>query len=394
MKIAIFSTGDLSDFKGVMNYVHEKSIRFRNVNNTELKSDLFFLVTKYIGVLGLIKRLKGERTQYKDGDKLDINGLTYNIVVQERDIFDILASVICGRFISSNNIKKIGKIFENYDIISAHQLTCQYIACKIKKNTGKPFIATWHGSDINVSPRKSKRNYEVTKLVMESAEQNYFVSKALMVASDYISKGARKNHIYTGPSSIFYKYSEKERLRLRRENNVEGATVITFSGNLIDIKNVLVLPGVFKRLNEKLHDYKLAFWIIGNGYLGDELKKRLIETGVNFKMFGKIEASKMPDYMNCTDILILPSLNEGFPLSILEARACGSHVVASKVGGLPESAGEKNCFQLGADFEESISNRMAEIILMDEDIDPLPEEYSWESAINKEVAEINEILNK
>ena len=50
MKIAIFSTGNLSDFKGVMNYVHEKVLRFQQINDESVKTDLFFLTTKYTGL--------------------------------------------------------------------------------------------------------------------------------------------------------------------------------------------------------------------------------------------------------------------------------------------------------------------------------------------------------
>lgn len=67
----------------------------------------------------------------------------------------------------------------------------------------------------------------------------------------------------------------------------------------------------------------------------------------------------MPLLLNCVDILILPSKNEGLPLIVVEAIKSGANVVASDVGGIREVIGVDKVVILGDDFVHRFSKRVA-----------------------------------
>ena len=51
---------------------------------------------------------------------------------------------------------------------------------------------------------------------------------------------------------------------------------------------------------------------------------------------GNLTPDKLVKFYNSADLLCLPSFSEGFPNVIIESLMCGTPVVASSVGGIPE----------------------------------------------------------
>jgi glycosyltransferase involved in cell wall biosynthesis len=110
---------------------------------------------------------------------------------------------------------------------------------------------------------------------------------------------------------------------------------IVFVGRLVELKGVSFL---LKAANSILKDGVSAqFVVAGDG----PLKQRLVEEArvlgisehVHFIGFRK----DIPEILSITDILVVPSLWEGLPLTVLEAMFAGKAIVATKVGGIPEA---------------------------------------------------------
>ena len=168
---------------------------------------------------------------------------------------------------------------------------------------------------------------------------------------------------------------------------------IFFAGRLSIQKGVKYL---LKAIPIVVNDYEnVHFFILGNGSLEYKLKKLADDLNINsyVTFLDMIPLNKMPDYYSSTDIFCLPSIHEGFPLTIAEALSSGLIIVASATEGIPEAITEyengflaepgnfrilaqKLILALNLD-KEKISNIRKNNMLL------ATLEYSWDSIIKK-----------
>ena len=384
MKVAIVTTGNLTDMKGIMNYVQEKMRLMQERVNDDFTVDNYF-INLYPSpfVSWLHRTLKGEKLREKMPTEVNKDGVVYRCINLEQNLIDTIVGKLQKEYIPKRLQKKALKVLGNYDVLATHQLPCHYLARANKIKNGVPYVATWHGSDIHTTPRMSTQGLLLTKQCLESAGMNLFVSKALMEVSEKIAPSAKKDVIYTGPSAIFHKYDEVKRYDLRKQFSVEDKKVVAFVGNLVPVKNPLALPEVYSLIYQKRKD--VEFWIIGDGIQYEELKGELEQRKLPYKLFGRIDPNEMPSFMNVIDVLIVPSKEEGLGLVILEARSCGAACVTARVGGMPEIVGMRNSFPHDADFSKNVATRTLEILETGNPGFEIRKEFSWEAAIDKEI---------
>ncbi|ELP5729469.1 glycosyltransferase [Vibrio vulnificus] len=78
----------------------------------------------------------------------------------------------------------------------------------------------------------------------------------------------------------------------------------------------------------------------------------------------------MPRFYQCLDLFCLPSLNEGFPLSTLEAQACNVPVVATRVGGTHETLCPHLSRLCPPQDERALAQEIRELLQMDKSLYP------------------------
>ena len=111
-----------------------------------------------------------------------------------------------------------------------------------------------------------------------------------------------------------------------------------------------------------------------------------------------VSQEKVAEYMNAMDVMILPSRNEGFGIVVNEAQACGTCVVGSSNGGIPEAIGlEEYVVKDGDDFEERIADKVVEILRNGYDPERLINKvanFTWENIVKKEVEVYREVIER
>ena len=384
LKLAVIFEGSPFDRKGLFNAVHN---RVKGLMASGIcKVDVYCIHSRDNSFTRKIRHTP-EAPAVR---QLTIDDVRYHLLWYRFSILDYFTleklhfrPLLFRRFLSS----KI-RTLAGYDAILAHSFTGGLFAYEAFLRFGTPYYVTWHGSDIHTHPWRVPVIREDTGKIMDFATCNFFVSKALMEQSSSISAGSAKKVLYNGVSDDFVKYPPEERIAVRRRYGLaEDDKVVAYVGNLSAVKNVRVLPELFAEVAAR-YGRPLRFWIVGDGkqrsVVESGMHKNFPDSRTSVSFLGNCPPEEMPSIMNCIDVLVLPSLNEGLGMVCAEALRCGANVVGSDVGGIAEVIGRENVVPLGDGFVERIASRIVEMLTGDI-VQQLPSDISWSRTAAREL---------
>ncbi|HDZ76730.1 MAG TPA: glycosyltransferase family 1 protein [Candidatus Omnitrophica bacterium] len=123
---------------------------------------------------------------------------------------------------------------------------------------------------------------------------------------------------------------------------VDNDLTIGIVGRLVSIKNHRMLLDVIRlMLDKQMLQAGQRFSIIGDGELKDELKRYVDKLGIADKVNFFGWQNDLVKVYRDIDIVALTSINEGTPVSLIEALASSRPVIATDVGGVRDIIGEK-----------------------------------------------------
>lgn len=386
-KIAIIFDGDLNNRKGFFNAVLERARLMGK--DVDYAVDVYCICTKENSLVRMLRHTARKETPAV----ANVDGVNVRVLWFDFSLIDYVLSVKLHRkaIFIYRRIKQVTSVFAEYDLLMVHSFVAGNIARSVNKKYGIPYVVTWHGSDIHTAPFSNISTKTLTADIIRNASLNFFVSEALRSTAAKICEPQENWKVsYNGVSPSFCKYTEEKRAELREKYGVSGKKVVAFVGGVVAIKNVALLPQIFSKIKEK-YTGDVKFWVIGDGKLRVQIEKEIQALGLDCKFWGNQPPELMPEYMNSMDLLLLPSKNEGLPLVVVEAAACGSSVAASDVGGIREAIGAENVVAHGADFIERYTGLSAEL-LETGSVPELSAVFRWTYCVEHEKLEISKFL--
>ncbi len=289
----------------IMNY-------YRHIDRNKVQFD--FLLTE------------PKRCQFED-EILSLGGRVFRVpVLTMKNPFPYLTGV--WRFYKSHS---------EYRIVHSHTSSKSFFPLLMAKFTGIPIrICHSHGSRSEASISGKIR--DILKPFLKTAATHFIAcghdAAVWLYGDHFLEKGS----VVLFPNVIeacHFDYDEKVRESLRRSLGIKDSTVVLgCTARFSAVKNHSFLLSLFKEFHSRVTDSVLL--LVGDGELRDEILLLISSLGIKDSVIMLGVVSNVSDYEQAMDFFLLPSINEGIPLSLIEAQVSGLRCFVSE--GVPRES--------------------------------------------------------
>jgi glycosyltransferase involved in cell wall biosynthesis len=237
--------------------------------------------------------------------------------------------------------------FHRFTHIEGHfALPDGFAAAFLGRRFGKPSIIHVRGTDIHTISQQSALLRFLTVWALRHADAIRAVSSDLAERTvKLIDAGKRRSggtetvkKLWVVPNGVdLNKFRLMERQEAKRQLGLDDdKRYLLYVGRLVAVKGLDLLLDAFAQLVQNQRDVELV--LVGDGAERHALAQRATTLGIRDKVnfVGAQPHERIVLWMNAGDVFCLPSHKEGLPTVLLESLACGTPVVATSVGGIPE----------------------------------------------------------
>jgi D-inositol-3-phosphate glycosyltransferase len=229
-----------------------------------------------------------------------------------------------------------------YDIIHSHYWQSGWAGTLLARELDVPHVVMFH--TLGEVKNRARFGEQEPKLRIRHERTIARRATAIVTASDherllleryYAADPARMHTVPCGIDlDLFF---PRERSLARAKLGVpDDAPILLWVGRLEKLKGVEILVDAVAELEER--DFTLL--IVGGDERAHEIRSELeaqaaaVGISANIRFEGAVPHDELPWYYSAADVCVVPSYYESFGLVAVEAMACGTPVVASRVGGL------------------------------------------------------------
>lgn len=241
------------------------------------------------------------------------------------------------------------------DIIHTHfAVPAGAIAWVLSLFTGVPYILTIHLGDVPGGvPEKTEKWFRWLKPFTYPIWRR---AKKVIAVSEHTRQLAIKQY----PVDVQVIHNGAEHFSTS-EVRVNSIPRIIFAGRFVSQKNPLAIVQTLSQIK----DLAWVCSMLGDGPLFESVKQEIEKNDLTqrFHMPGWVTPEDVLEHFSTSDILFMPSLSEGLPVTGVQALTSGLAIVASRIGGFLDLVeNEKNGYLIEVDNISAFSASLRELI--------------------------------
>jgi glycosyltransferase involved in cell wall biosynthesis len=239
-------------------------------------------------------------------------------------------------YLASLSLARRLHLEKQFDCIDAHFVYPDgFAAVHLGKKLGLPVVVSARGTDINLYPSfriiRPMLRWTLTNAAGIIAVSADLKNKMIALGTPETKIQVISNGVDTERFQPIDARSARKHLHLPEE-----ASIVVSVGSLIESKGHHLLIAAVGKLSERLP--KLQLYIIGEGVYRAKLEELVREKKLQDRVFlpGNRPNEELSLWFSAANLGCLASSREGWPNVVPEALACGTPVLATPAGGIPE----------------------------------------------------------
>lgn len=227
---------------------------------------------------------------------------------------------------------------------------------------------------------KKEQRYLWNEKILSNIIQEFKYADYFIVASNFSKKSLIYNGVDENRIEIIPYGVDLDKFKLSESKNNSGILKIIFVGTIDVRKGLHHIFNVLKNINPSDLELNLYGHYLSNSNIYKKGKEL-----INVNFYGNVPQDVLIDAYQSSDVMIFPSVDDGFGLAALEGMACGLPIICSSNAGISDIINKKNGFI----FESGDEKKLLEIIKwcienknilknMKKEARKTAEKYTWE----------------